>query len=57
VQGFSPAEITGPIFTWRVILRGDIGRLGNKFLSRDFGGLKAMVAASNAERLEIALSR
>jgi hypothetical protein len=57
IQGFSPTEITAPIFTWRVMLKGDIGRLGNKFLSRDFGGLKAKVAASNAERLEIALSR
>ena len=57
IQGFSPTEITAPIFTWRVMLKGDIGRLGNKFLSHDFGGLKAKVAASNAERLEIALSR
>jgi hypothetical protein len=57
VQVFSPAEITAPIFTWRVMLRGDIGRLANTFLSHDFGGLKAKVAASSADRLEVALSR
>ena len=57
VQGFSPSEITSSIFTWRVMLRGDIGRLANKFLSHDFDGLKAKVAASNAERLEVVLSR
>jgi hypothetical protein len=57
VQGFSPAEITAPLFTWRVMLRGDTGRLASRFISHDFGGLKAKVAASNAERLEVALSR
>jgi hypothetical protein len=57
VQVFTPAEITAPIFTWRVMLRGDIGRLANKFLSYDFGGLRATVAASSAERLEVTLSR
>jgi hypothetical protein len=57
IQGFSPAEITPPIFTWRVMMKGDIKRLANRFLSRDFGGLKARVAASNSERLEVALSR
>jgi hypothetical protein len=57
VQVFTPAEITAPIFTWRVMLRGDIARLANRFVSHDFGGLRATVAASSAERLEVALSR
>lgn len=57
IQGFSPAEITPPIFTWRVTMKGDIGRLADRFLSRGFGGLKAKIAASSSERLEIALSR
>lgn len=57
IQGFSPAEITPPIFTWRVTMKGDIERLANKFRSRDFGGLKAKVASSSSERLEVALSR
>jgi hypothetical protein len=57
VQGFSPAEVTAPIFSWRVMVRGDIGRLASRFLSQDFGGLKAKVAASSAERLEVVLSR
>jgi hypothetical protein len=38
-------------------LRGDIARLANRFVSHDFGGLRATVAASSAERLEVALSR
>ena len=57
IQGFAPAEITPPIFTWRVMMKGDIGRLADKFLSHDFSGLKAKVGASSSERLEIALSR
>lgn len=57
VHDFSLSEIEPTVFTWVVTIQGEVGRLGNKFLSRDFGGLKAKVAASNAERLEIALSR
>jgi hypothetical protein len=57
IQGFSPSEITPPMFTWKVMMKGDIGRLAKRFLSYDFGGLKAKVAASSAERLEVALSR
>jgi len=57
VQSFSPAEITPPMFTWKVMLKGEIGRLADRFLSYDFGGLKAKVATSNSERLEIVLSR
>jgi hypothetical protein len=57
VQGFSPAEITPPLFTWKVMLKGEIGRLADRFLSYDFGGLKVKVGASNPERLEIVLSR
>ncbi len=57
VLGFSPSEITAPIFTWRVMLRGDIGRLADRVLSHNFSGLKAKVAASSAERLEVVLSR
>jgi hypothetical protein len=57
VQGFSPAEITPPLFTWKVMLKGEVGRLADRFLSYDFGGLKVKVGASNPERLEIVLSR
>lgn len=57
IQGFSPSEITPPMFTWKVMMKGDIGRLANRFLSYDFGGLKAKVATSSSERLEVALSR
>jgi len=57
VQGFSPTEITPPLFTWKVMMKGEIGRLADRFLSYDFGGLKVKVTASNSERLEVALSR
>ncbi|MCJ7663225.1 MAG: hypothetical protein MUO24_03180 [Desulfobacterales bacterium] len=57
VQSFSPAEITPPMFTWKVMLKGEIGRLADRFLSYDFGGLKAKVTASNSEQLEIVLLR
>jgi hypothetical protein len=57
IQGFSPAEITAPIFQWRVSMKGDIGRLADRFLSRGIGNLKAKVATANSERLEIALTR
>jgi len=57
IQGFSPAEITPPIFIWKVVMKGDIERLATRFLSRDVGGLKAKVAASSSERLEVVLAR
>jgi hypothetical protein len=57
IQGFAPVEITAPIFTWRVMMKGDIGSLAKRFLSYDFGDLKAKVAASSSDRLEVALSR
>jgi hypothetical protein len=50
VESFSPAEITPPLFTWRVMLK-------DRFLSYDFGRLKAKVGASSQERLEVVLSR
>jgi hypothetical protein len=57
IQGFTPAEITPPIFTWKVMMKGEIERLADRFLSRDVGGLKAKVASPSSERLEVVLSR
>jgi hypothetical protein len=57
VQGFSLAEITPPLFIWKVMMKGEIGKLADRFLSYDFGNLKVKVGASNPERLEIVLSR
>ena len=56
VQTFSLSEIEPTKFTWKVCMKGEVGRLTNKLLYHDFGGLKARVVALSAERLEIALS-
>lgn len=57
IQGFFIAEIIPTTFTWKVLMRGDMGRLIEKILSHDFGGLKARVVSSSSERLEVVLSR
>ena len=57
VQDFSLAEIEPTKFTWKVIMKGDIGSFANRFSYHDFGGLKAKVVDLHAERLEIVLSR
>lgn len=57
VHDFSLSEIEPTIFTWVVTIQGETGRLANKLLYHDFGGLKARVVALKAERLEVALSR
>lgn len=57
VQAFSLSEIEPTKFTWKIIMRGETGRLANKLLYHDFGGLKARVVALNPGRLEVALSR
>jgi hypothetical protein len=56
VQGFSLSEIEPTKFTWRVTMKGETGKLANKLLYHDFGGLKARVVALNPNRLEVALS-
>jgi hypothetical protein len=56
VQGFSLSEIEPTKFTWKVTMKGEAGRLANKLLYSDFGGLKARVVALNPNRLEVALS-
>jgi hypothetical protein len=57
VQDFSLSEIEPTKFTWKVIMRGEIGGFANRFSYHDFGGLKAKVVDLHAERLEIVLSR
>jgi len=57
IQGFVLSEIVPMTFTWKVMVRGEIGRLADRLLSYDFGGLKAKVATSSSERLEVVLSR
>lgn len=57
VQTFVLSEIEPTKFTWKIIMKGETGRLANKLLYHDFGGLKARVVALNPGRLEVALSR
>jgi len=57
VHDFSLSEIEPTTFTWMVIMQGEVGRLANKLLYHDFGGLKAKIVALKPERLEVALSR
>ena len=57
VDDFSLSEIEPTKFTWKVIMKGDIGSFANRFSYHDFGGLKAKIVDLNAERLEIVLSR
>jgi hypothetical protein len=57
VQTFSLFEIEPTLFTWRVMMTGETGRLADRLLSSDFGGLKARVTAANPERLEVVLAR
>ena len=57
VQAFSLSEIEPTKFTWKVTMKGEAGRLANKLLYHDFGGLKARVVALNPNRLEVVLSR
>lgn len=57
VQGFSLVEIVPTTFTWKVMMKGETGRLASELLSYDFGDLKARVVASDPERLEVVLAR
>ncbi|OGP54064.1 MAG: hypothetical protein A2Y65_00610 [Deltaproteobacteria bacterium RBG_13_52_11] len=57
VQAFSLSEIAPTLFTWKVMMKGETGRLANRLLSYDFGGLKAKVVVSDPEQLEVVLSR
>lgn len=57
VQAFSLSEIEPTKFTWKIIMKGETGRLANKLLYHDFGGLKARVVALNPGHVEVALSR
>jgi len=57
VHDFSLFEIEPTIFTWVVTMQGETGRLANKLLSHDYGGLKARIVTLRPERLEVALSR
>jgi len=57
VQDVSLSEIEPTVFTWMVTMQGETGRLANKLLYHDFGGLKARVVALKSERLEVTLSR
>jgi hypothetical protein len=56
VQAFSLSEIEPTLFTWRVMMTGEAGKLVDRFLSSDFDGLKARVTTANPERLEVVLS-
>ena len=57
VQSFALFEIEPTKFTWKITMKGEMGRLANKLLYHDFGGLRARVVAMNPGRLEVALSR
>jgi hypothetical protein len=57
VQAFSLSEIEPTKFTWKVTMKGEIGRLANKLLYHDFGGLRGRVVALHPNRLEVVLSR
>ena len=57
VRNFSLSEIEPTTFTWVVTMQGETGRLANKLLYHDYGGLKARIVTLRTERLEVALSR
>ena len=57
VQDFSLSEIEPTKFTWKVIMKGEIGSFANRLSYHDLGGLKANIVDLNAELLEIVLSR
>ena len=57
IQDFSLAEMGPTLFIWKVMMRGETGRLTAKLLSADFGGLRARVITSEHERLDLVLSR
>jgi hypothetical protein len=57
IQDFSLAEMGPTLFIWKVMMRGETGRLATKFLAADFDGRKARVATSERERLDLVLSR
>jgi hypothetical protein len=57
IEDFSLAEIGPTLFIWKVMMKGETGRLTTKFLAADFDGRKAKVATAERERLELVLSR
>jgi hypothetical protein len=57
VQDFVLAEMGSTLFIWRVMMRGDTGRLTARFLAADFDGLKTRVITAERERVELGLSR
>ena len=57
VQAFSLSEIEPTKFTWRVRIKGEVGKLANKLLHHDFGDFKARVVSLSPTRVEVALSR
>jgi hypothetical protein len=56
VQDFTLAEMGPTLFVWKVMMRGDAGRLTARFLAADFDGLKARVITAERERVELGLS-
>ena len=57
IQDFVIAEMGPTLFIWKVMMRGETGRLTARFLATDFDGLKARVITAERERVELGLSR
>lgn len=56
VQTFVLSEIEPTRFTWRLVMKGEAGRLADKLLHQDFGGLRVKVVKLTSEELEVELS-
>ncbi|MBW2038619.1 MAG: hypothetical protein JRI46_03355 [Deltaproteobacteria bacterium] len=56
VSTFALTEIEPTKFTWGLVLKGETGRLADKILHQEFGGLKVKVITLTPEELEIELS-
>lgn len=57
VDGFVPSEITPPIFTWRVQVKGEVERLAEALCALEVAGVKGKVKKVHAQRVEVVFGK